>query len=121
MPEHLLHFQYLLFGLGDSAKLVPWFWTAFVLLLLAIVILVNPATRKNGTLSIIAFCAVFVAIWIDKGLGLVIPGFIPSQTGEVFEYFPSMPEVLITISVWAIGGVVLTLLYKIAISVKQAN
>ena len=62
---------------------------------------------------------VFVSIWIDKGLGLVIPGYIPAQTGEIFEYWPTALESLITLGVWGVGILVLTFLYKIAISVLQ--
>ncbi|GEM_PF-3537818 len=66
-----------------------------------------------------AYAAVFVSIWIDKGLGLIVPGFIPSPIGEILEYVPTAPEVLITLGVWALGLLILTILYKIAVSVKE--
>jgi len=60
-----------------------------------------------------------VSIWIDKGLGLVVPGFIPSPMGQVVEYMPTGPEVLITLGVWALGFFILTVLYKIALSAMR--
>jgi molybdopterin-containing oxidoreductase family membrane subunit len=119
VPEHLTHFQYLFVGLDGATKLVPWIWLSIALAIAAIVLLVNPATRKNEKVLFGACVAVFISIWIDKGLGLIIPGFIPSPTGEIFEYWPTVPEVLIMLGVWAVGFLILTILYKIAISVKQ--
>ncbi|GAH44731.1 unnamed protein product, partial [marine sediment metagenome] len=52
-------------------------------------------------------------------LGLIVPGFIPSPTGEIIEYWPTVPEALITLGVWALGFLILTVLYKIAISVSE--
>jgi molybdopterin-containing oxidoreductase family membrane subunit len=63
--------------------------------------------------------SVVIGTWIDKGLGLVVGGFIPNPFNKVFEYWPTIPEIIISIGVWAIGFFVLTILYKIAISVKE--
>jgi molybdopterin-containing oxidoreductase family membrane subunit len=86
----------------------------------AIVLLVVPKFRKNQEILSLACLAVFVSIWIDKGLGLVVPGFIPSPTGEIFEYFPAPLEVLIVAGVWALGGLILTLLYKVVLGVRRS-
>ena len=119
-PHHMIHFHYLWFGAEGASVLVPWIWTSFGLACLAIILLVNPKTRKNEGILAIACASIFVAMWIDKGLGLVVPGFIPSQaTGEYFEYMPTLPEWLIQFGVYALGALILTLLYKIAITVKE--
>ena len=119
MPEHLKHFQYLFFGLEGHGRLVPWMWASVILSLAGLGLLINPGTRKNlGTLAG-ACVAVFISIWIDKGLGLIVPGFIPSPTGQVTEYWPTIPEVFITLGVWAVGFLVLTVLFKVAIAVKE--
>jgi len=120
IPEHLAHFQYLFFGLEGYGKLVPYMWTSIILSIVALVLLINPVTRKKEGILAIACIAVFIAIWIDKGLGLIVPGFIPSTTGAIFEYWPTVPEALITLGVWAVGFLILTVLYKIAISVKES-
>lgn len=118
-PEHLKHFQYLLFGLEGHGRLVPWMWTSIIFTLIALGLLLNPGTRKNtGTLAI-ACAATFIAIWIDKGLGLIVPGFIPAPTGQITEYWPTIPETFITLGVWAIGFLILTILFKVAIAVKE--
>jgi len=119
IPEHMIHFEYFLFGLEGQATLVPWMWTSFVLALVSLVLLINPGTRRRENILAVACVAVFVSIWIDKGLGLIVPGFIPSPTGEIFEYWPTVPEALITLGVWALGFLILTILYKIAISVRE--
>ena len=67
----------------------------------------------------VACILVFVSIWIDKGLLLVIPGFIPNPLHEFSQYWPTGKELAITFGVWGMGFMVLTLLYKIAISVKM--
>lgn len=119
IPEHTLHFRYLLFGLGEKGRLVPWMWGSLTLTVAALVILLNPKARKNEGLLGLACAAVFISIWIDKGLGLVVPGFIPSPMGRVVEYAPTGPEVLITLGVWAFGFFILTVLYKIAVSAMK--
>ena len=120
-PEAMAHFQYLLFGLDNHYNLVPWTWVSILLACTAIVMLVIPSSRKNhGTLAL-ACAAVFIAIWVDKGLGLVIPGFIPSPLGEISEYTPTLIEILITMGVWAMGGLVLTLLFKVVLGVRQGK
>lgn len=119
IPEHIKHFYYLLFGLEGQAKLVPYMWASIILALVALGLLLYPGTRRRENILAVACAAVFFSIWIDKGLGLVVPGFVPSPTDEIFEYWPTLPEGLITLGVWALGFLVLTLLYKIAISVSE--
>jgi len=119
MPGHVMHFQYLLFGIDGYGKLVPWMWTSITLGVIALALFMIPATRKKESILAIACVAVFISIFIDKGLGLIIPGFIPSPMGTVFEYWPTIPEAFITLGLWALGFLILTVLYKIAISVKE--
>ena len=94
-------------------------WSAVILVGIALALLINPKTRKNETLLAIASAAVFVSLWIEKGLGMVVTGFIPSPLEKITEYSPTGPEVMITLGVWAMGLLILTVLYKIAISVKE--
>jgi Ni/Fe-hydrogenase subunit HybB-like protein len=85
----------------------------------AIILLVIPTTRKNEAVLAVACLAVFFGTWIDKGLGMISGGFVPSPLHHVNEYTPTWPEGIITIGVYAAGFLVLTFLYKIAISVKD--
>jgi molybdopterin-containing oxidoreductase family membrane subunit len=94
-------------------------WTFVILSVISLILLINPGTRKNELTLGIACIAVFVSLWIEKGLGLVITGFIPSPLEDITEYTPTVPEVFITLGIWAIGFIILTVLYKIAVSVKE--
>lgn len=119
IPEHTHHFKYLFTGLHGHTTLVPWWWAFIVMAIVGSYLLVNPATRNNDTTLAIACALVFISLWIEKGLGLVITGFIPNPLDQIFEYSPTWPEVFITLGVWAMGFLVLTILYKVAISIKE--
>lgn len=119
IPEHTAHLQYLFFGLHGFHKLVPFMWFSMFLVVTAILLLVFPAARANETILGIACVFVFVGIWIDKGLGMISGGFIPNPLHEIHEYWPTFPEISITIGVWACGFLVLTVLYKIIVGVKE--
>lgn len=118
-PEHMDHFIYLFFGLQGFNALVPWMWTSMLLMLTAIVILLFPNARRNEMVLAVACVFVFIGTWIDKGLGMIAGGFIPNPLHRVQEYIPTFPEIMITLGVYATGFLILTILYKIVISVKE--
>ena len=119
IPEHMDHITYLFAGLHGHATYVPWMWTAMALMVLGIILLVNPVTRKNEGVLAVACVAIFAGTWIDKGLGMISGGFVPNPLHEVNEYIPTIPELIIALAIWCLGFLVLTALYKIAISVKE--
>ena len=119
IPEHMDHIKYLFVGLDGHGALVPWMWTSMVLMLISIILLVNPITRKNEGILVVACITTFIGTWIDKGLGMISGGFVPSPLHHVNEYIPTIPEILIALGVWATGFFVLTILFKIAVSVKE--
>ncbi|OPX20726.1 MAG: menaquinol oxidoreductase [Desulfobacca sp. 4484_104] len=119
IPDHMLHFQYLFAGLEGKGKLVPLMWVSIVGMTITAILLIIPSVRKNETTLAVACAAVVVTTWIDKGMGLITGGFVPNPFEGVTEYFPTMPEALITLGVWAIGFLILTMLYKIAVSIKE--
>jgi molybdopterin-containing oxidoreductase family membrane subunit len=96
-------------------------WMFLILAIVALGLLINPKTRKNEKTLKIACAATFIAMWLEKGLGLVIAGFIPNPLNQIREYSPTIPELTIALGVWATGFFILTVLYKIAISVKEEN
>lgn len=120
IPTHMHSLQYLFFGLDGHRALVPVMALFVLLAVAAWVLLLNPKTRKNQTYLTIACFFVFVAMMIEKGLALIIGGFIPNTFEGITEYLPTLPELMITVGVWAIGGFILTVLYKMAIGVKTA-
>lgn len=119
-PEAMKHFTYLLFGLDGYYGLVPWMWLSIILMCVSIVALLNSRWRRNPAVLSAVCIAVLISIWIDKGLGLIIPGFIPSQSGYIFEYVPTFPEIMIVVGVWSLGGLVLSLLYKVVLGVRKS-
>jgi Ni/Fe-hydrogenase subunit HybB-like protein len=121
IPEHAHPYRYLFSGLEGHHRLVPWMWTSAILAFMALALLVYPQTRKRGGLLALACTAVFVSLWIEKGLGLVVTGFIPSPLEKITEYVPTGPEIAITLGVWAGGFLILTLLYRIFIAVRSEN
>jgi molybdopterin-containing oxidoreductase family membrane subunit len=118
IPEHLTHFKFLFIGLEGESTLVPWMWTSSVLALVALVVLINPKTRNNHSWLLFGCVAVVVSLWIDKGLGMVVAGFVPNTLGQVVHYSPTAPELMISIAIYAIGLLILTGLYKIALEVR---
>jgi Ni/Fe-hydrogenase subunit HybB-like protein len=118
IPEHVEHFRFLFLGLEGDNTLVPWMWASSILSVAALVLLINPRTRHNERTLAVACGAVFLGLWIDKGLGLIIAGFVPSPLGTVTHYSPTLPEIGIAVGIYALGLLVITLLYKIALSVR---
>lgn len=119
IPEHLDHLQYLFFGLHGHGKLIPWMWTAMFLMVAGVILLIVPAARQNEKVLPVACIFTFIGIWIDKGMGMVAGGFVPNPLHEVNEYFPTFPEVMITLAVYATGLLVLTILYKVFVGVRE--
>ena len=109
--------KYLFFGLHGKSALVPWTWTAIGLNLTAAGLFLWPgilASRFRWLL--VSACAMaFVGTWIEKGMGLIIPGFIPSTLHEIVEYIPSQMEWKVTVGIWAFGLMVFTIAIKTAL------
>jgi len=119
IPGHMHTLDYLFFGLHGHGQLVPWMRVSTIFGIIAIIMLLVPATRKREDTLAIACVLLFISLWIDKGIGLVIGGFVPNPLEEITAYHPSFQEIMITLGVWATGFFILTVLYKIALAVKE--
>ncbi len=119
IPEPMSHFQFLFVGLDGHAPLVPWMWASMALAVISLVLLITPRYRANERLLAVACVMVFASLWIDKGMGLIVGGFVPSPLGHVTSYVPTLPEVSITLAIWAVGVLMLTVLYKMALAVRE--
>lgn len=115
--HHSLSAQYLFFGLEGHDSLVPWIWIAIGLNIIGTFLFAFDPTRCNPRYLMVAAISLFTGIWIEKGFGLIIPGFVPSPMGEVVDYVPSFFEILITLGVLATGAVVVTFLIKPALKI----
>ena len=119
IPGHEHGLGYLFFGLEGKTQLRPFMWFSLFLGLGSVALLFTNKVRENDGWLAVACIMIFVSLWIDKGIGLVIGGFIPNPMDQVREYDVTLVEIMITLGVWAIGTLILTLLYKTAIKVKQ--
>ena len=118
--SHVASSQYLLFGLHGHHALVPWIWTAIAFNLVAMFLLILPVSRSLKYLNIACVLAI-VGIWIEKGMGLVIPGFIPTPLGAIIEYSPSLNETLVCLGIWAFGLLCYTIFLRMSVPILQGR
>jgi Ni/Fe-hydrogenase subunit HybB-like protein len=117
--HHSLPAVFLYFGLDGHNSLVPWIWTAISMNLLGTLTLaVNPG-RNNPKVLFPACILLFLGVWIEKGIGLIVPGLVPSPLGEVVDYAPSWVEVSVTLGILALGVFVVTMLIRPALIIEE--
>lgn len=116
--EHAVHISHL-FGLHGASLLAPWIWSALALNIIAVLILLSPV-RRNPFFLIISCIMIVVGIWIEKGLGFVVPGFIPTPLGDFVQYVPTLNELLICAGIWAFGLMLYSIFIKGAIPIVNA-
>jgi molybdopterin-containing oxidoreductase family membrane subunit len=114
---HKAPLEYLYFGLHGKTMLVPWMRTSLVLNLIAFVIFLIPKARENFFALNLGAVLVIIGVYIEKGMGLIVPGFIPDSLGGIYEYRPTMQEIIITAGIWAFGALFYTLFSKFIIPV----
>lgn len=119
IPGHMHPFTYLFFGLEGHGALVPFMWAAVVMAIGCLVLLIPPALRNDENKLVPALLMLVGATWIDKGLALLVAGFVPNMFEKVTEYAPTIPELAIAMMVYATGALILTVLWKVAVSVKK--
>lgn len=117
---HVASSKYLFLGLHGKHALVPWIWTAVALNLIGMVLLILPISRSLKWLDVACVCCI-VGIWIEKGMGLVIPGFIPTPLGAIVEYTPTLNETLVCLGIWAAGLACYTVFLRMAVPIMQGR
>lgn len=117
--------RYLFFGLEHHGqyygKLVPWIWSAVAMEMVAAVILVVPPIAKRMWFLNIACILANIGIWIEKGMGVVVPGFVPTPQGTMVEYTPSSTEVWVCLGVWAIGILIFSWMLHLALPIMTGR
>jgi molybdopterin-containing oxidoreductase family membrane subunit len=113
--------KYLFFGSHGKSALVPWIWTAVGLNLVSLLLLFLHKRIGRQRYLHGACGAAFVGVWIEKGMGLIIPGFVPSTLHEFIEYRPSLTEWKVTAGIWALGLLVLTVSLKFALPILRGE
>jgi len=117
---HAASARYLFLGLHGHHALVPWIWTAIAFNLVAMVLLVLPLSRSLKWLNLTCVLSI-IGIWIEKGMGMVIPGFTPTTLGEMIEYQPSTNETLVCLGIWAFGLLCYTIFLRMAVPILQGR
>ena len=118
---HIAPVEYLFQGLHGHNLLVPWIWAAMTMNVIAFIIFLIPQTRKRLTTLNLGCIFVIIGVWIEKGPGFVIPGFVPDPLGEIHEYLPNLLELMVSFGIWALGLLVFTLLMKVAIPIETGK
>jgi Ni/Fe-hydrogenase subunit HybB-like protein len=121
VPEHRESIEYLFLGLEGVRALAPIMWASVSLAAISLLILLIPKLRGNHALLVPACIFVFISLWLEKGMGLIVAGFVPSPLGSVTQYSPTAPEWAIVMGVWATGALMVTVFYKITVSVREAK
>ena len=120
IPTMMEHFQHMYMGMeGHTSPLLFWGRASLALMAVALLLLLIPRTRRNERTLAVACAVTFLSLWIDKGVCLVVCGFTPSPLGAITPYVPTPPEIMISVGVWAVGALMITVFYKIALSVRE--
>jgi molybdopterin-containing oxidoreductase family membrane subunit len=116
--QHASSIEYLFFGLHGHNALVPWIWSSIFLNMVAVTVLSIHPLRRTRWLLNVACVMTIVGIWMEKGMGLVIAGFILTPLGDIVEYSPSFIEISVCIAIWAVGAMIFTMIVKMVIPVE---
>jgi Ni/Fe-hydrogenase subunit HybB-like protein len=116
--EHLVHLKYLFIGVGGNRDIVLYGWTSLIFSVIAFLLFLIPATRKNVITLNIGAILIWLGVYIEKGIALLIPGFTPDVLGQIYIYRPSLTEIKIAMGIISIGFLIFTLMTKIAIAIN---
>jgi len=116
--EHAASARYLYLGLNGHNALTPWIWTALLMLGAATMIGTIHPLRNSTFFLNIACVLTIIGVWIEKGMGMVVPAYIPSPIGEIYEYTPNFAEIAVSIGIWGLGLLLVTLLVKAALPIE---
>jgi len=116
--QDVLYTRYWYLGLNGHHTLVPYAWSAVGLNLLAFALFIVPAARRNWVILNIGCIATYAGVYIEKGMGLIIPGLTPDALGEIYEYYPSVTELRVAAGIFAVGFLVFTLMLKVAVPIS---
>ena len=115
--EHTLFTRYLWFGIGQHKALVPYAWLSLACSITAFVLFLVPRTRRNFATLNLGCVLIWAGVYIEKGMGLVIPGMTPDTLGEIYEYRPTLNEWAIAAGIFGVGFLIFTFLVKIAVPI----
>jgi Ni/Fe-hydrogenase subunit HybB-like protein len=115
--EHLVHLEYLFKGVGENRDIVLYGWGSLIISIIAFLLFLIPATRKNVVTLNIGAILIWLGVYIEKGIALLIPGFTPDSLGQIYIYRPSQIELKVSMGIFAVGFLIFTFITKIAIAI----
>jgi len=118
---HAVNAKYLYFGLHGHTMLPKFIWTAIVLNVSATVLYLWKKTRANHRAMLVACGLTITGVWLEKGMGLIFPGFTPSPLGEIVEYAPNLGEIAVCLGVLALGMLMFTVFVKVTIAIQTGE
>jgi Ni/Fe-hydrogenase subunit HybB-like protein len=116
--QHLLFTRYWYFGINGHHTLVPYAWSAVTLNLVSFALFISPRMRRNLITLNIGCLATYAGVYIEKGMGLIIPGLTPDTLGEIYEYYPTATELRVAAGIFAVGFLLFTLMLKVAVPIS---
>lgn len=119
--HHHLHSHYMYFGLKGHNAIVPYVWLSVFFNVIGFLLLLIPATRRNIITLNMGCLVIYTAVYIEKGVGLLMPGYAPNPLGEVIEYTPNLHEMMLSAGIFAVGFLIFTILVKIAIPMSMGK
>jgi Ni/Fe-hydrogenase subunit HybB-like protein len=116
--QHLLFTRYWYFGVNGHNTLVPYAWSAVALNVMAFALFISPSARRKVITLNLGCLATYAGCYIEKGMGLIIPGLTPDTLGEIYEYYPTATELRVAAGIFALGFLLFTLMLKIAVPIS---
>lgn len=109
--------EYLYFGYQGHQTLVPFAWASLLCGIVAFILFVIPRTRKNWVTLNLGCLLIYSSVYIEKGMGLIIPGLTPDTLGEIYEYRPALTELLVAAGIFSVGFLAFTVMLKVAVPI----
>ena len=116
--HHLVHYEYLFAGLhGQPSPIALYAWMSLAFAIISFFLFLIPKTRRTPWTMNIGCVLIYMSVYIEKGIALIIPGFTPDQLGQVYPYVPSAIEVLVAAGVFGVGFLLFTLMVKVSVAI----
>ncbi|MCP5068376.1 MAG: polysulfide reductase NrfD [bacterium] len=115
--HHIIHAEFQWFGLEEGYGISGFSWFALTCNVTAFVVFIVPAFRNRIPVLLVGCVLAVMGVYVEKGLGLLLPGMTPGVLGEVYQYAPSMNELMVGVGIWGVGILSFTFMAKIAIAV----
>ena len=116
--HHLVHYQYLFRGLhGEPSPIAPYAWLSLFLAVASFLLFLIPRTRTHPVTMNAGCLMIYLSVYIEKGIALILPGYTPDPLGQIYPYVPSVVELRVAAGIFGIGFLLFTLMVKVSIEI----